>query len=252
MLGRKSGFQSYVKSVSPEIVFTHCFIHRFSLCAKVLHPELLSCLQQIVKIVNFVKSLALNTRIFANFCADLGSDHKYLLFYTEVRWLSRGIMTRRVFELRNELLEFYEQRNHNFKNDLANTEFLSRLAYLSDIFDTLNHMNMLFQGPNSNIADFLSKLQAYVRKLDLWTTNIEAKQYHMFKELSSLQYQHSEKLFQEICCHLKLLKTELMHYFPNIDISPYVSNPFFVDPSVLSVGIGEQEELTSSLTRPLK
>ena len=141
MLGRKSGFQSYVKAVSPEIIFTHCFIHRFALCAKVLPPELLSCLQQIVKIVHFVKISALNTRLFANFCADLGSDHKYLLFYTELCWLSRGIMTRRVFELRNELLEFYEQRNHNFKNDLANTEFLSRLAYLSDIFDTLNHMN---------------------------------------------------------------------------------------------------------------
>ena len=55
MLGRKSGFQSYVKAVSPEIIFTHCFIHRFALCAKVLSPELLSCLQQIVKIVNFVK-----------------------------------------------------------------------------------------------------------------------------------------------------------------------------------------------------
>ena len=65
----------------------------------------------------------------------------------------------------------------------------------------------------------------------------------MFKDLSLLQYQHSEKLFQEICCHLKLLKTELMHYFPNIDISPYVSNPFFVDPSVLSVRTGEQEEI---------
>ena len=65
----------------------------------------------------------------------------------------------------------------------------------------------------------------------------------MFKNLSSLQYQHSEKLFQEICCHLKLLKTELMHYFPNIDISPCVSNPFFVNSSVLSVGTGEQEEI---------
>ena len=175
MLGRKSGFQSYVKAVSPEIILTHCFIHRFALCANVLPPELLSCLQQIVKIVNFVKTSGLNTRLFANLCADLGPDHKCLLFYTEVRWLSRENMTIRVFELRNELLEFYEQRNHKFKNDLANTEFLSRLAYLSDIFDTLNHTNMFFQGPNSTISDFVSKLQAYVRKLELWTTNIEAK-----------------------------------------------------------------------------
>ena len=206
MLGRKSRSQSYVKAVSPEIIFTHCFISVFTLRAKVLPPELLSCLQQIV---NFVKTSVLNTRLFAKLCADLGSDHKCLLFYTEVRWLSRENMTRRVFELRNELLEFFEQRNHNFKQNLGNAEFLSRLAYLSDIFDTLNHMNMFFQGPNSTTADFVSKLEAYVRKLDLWTTNIEGKQYHVFKDLSSLQYQHSKKLFQEICCHLKLLKSEL-------------------------------------------
>ena len=237
-LGRKSGFQFYIKTVSPEIIFAHCFIHRFALRAKVLPPELLSCLQKIVRIVNFVKTSALNTRLFANLCAVLGSDHKYLLFSTEVRWLSRGNMTR-VFELRNELLEFYEQRNHHFKNDLASTEFLSRLAYLSDIFDTLNQMNMFFQGPNSTISDFVSKLQAYLRKLDLWTTNIEAKQFHMFKDLSLLQHQRSKKLFQEICCHLKLPKTELKHYFPNKDSSPYLSSSFFVDPSVLPVGTGE-------------
>ena len=65
----------------------------------------------------------------------------------------------------------------------------------------------------------------------------------MFKDLSLLQSQQSEKLFQETCCHLKLLKTEWMHYYPNIDSSPYVSNPFFVDPSVLPVGTGEQEEI---------
>ena len=162
------------------------------------------------------------------------SKRKYNTKYIKYGFVSvqnRGIQKR------------FPYKTEECKNDLANTEFLSRLAYLSDIFDTLNHMNMFFQGPNSTIADFVSKLQAYVQKLDLWTTNIEAKQYHMFKNLSSLQYQHNKKLFQEICCHLKLLKTELMHYFPNVDISPYVLNPLFVNPSALSVGTGEQEEI---------
>ena len=81
----------------------------------------------------------------------------------------------RVFDRMNELLKFYERRNNYFKNDLVNTEFLSGLAYLSDILDTLNHMNMFFQGPNSTVSYLVSKLQAYLRKLDLWTTNIETK-----------------------------------------------------------------------------
>ena len=166
-------------------------------------------------------------------------------------WLSRGNMTRRVFELKNGLLEFYEQKNHNFKNNLANTEFLLKLAYLSNIFDTLNHMNMFSQGPNSTIADFVSKLQAYVRKLDLWTTNIEAKQYHMFKDLSLLQYQHSKKLFQEICCHQKLLKMELMHYFSNI-VHIFQICSLWIHPFYLFEQENKRKSLTSSLTRQLK
>ena len=69
-------------------------------------------------------------------------------------------MTRRVFVLRNELLKFYEQRNH-IKNDLVSTEFLSRLAYLLDSFDTLNHVKMFFQGPINTISDVVSKSQVY-------------------------------------------------------------------------------------------
>ena len=186
MLGRKLGFQSYGKLFYQRLFFSHYFIHRSQLCANVLPPELLSCLQQIVKIVIFVKTSALNTRLLANSSADLGSDHKCRLFSTKVRWVSRGNVTRRVCKLRNELLEICEQSNHNFKNDLANIEFVSSLVYQSDIFEILNHMNMFFQGPNSIIADFVSKLQAYLRKLDLRITNIEAKQCHMFKNLFPL------------------------------------------------------------------
>nr|XP_039255363.1 zinc finger BED domain-containing protein 5-like [Styela clava] len=54
MLGRKSGFQAHVKAVSPNVTGVHCFIHRFALSAKILPPKLLSCLNRIIKIVNFV------------------------------------------------------------------------------------------------------------------------------------------------------------------------------------------------------
>ena len=31
--------------MSPKATFVHCFIHRFALCAKVMPPELLSCVK---------------------------------------------------------------------------------------------------------------------------------------------------------------------------------------------------------------
>ena len=115
MLGQKSGFQAYVKDVATNATFVHCFIHRFALCTKVLPSGLLSCLNKIIKIVNFIKTSALNTRLFARLCQDVDSDQQCLLFHTEVRWLFRGNMTRRVFELRHELLTFLKEKNHECK-----------------------------------------------------------------------------------------------------------------------------------------
>ncbi|XP_078487698.1 zinc finger BED domain-containing protein 5-like [Ciona intestinalis] len=63
MLGRKSGFQAYVKAVAPKATLVHCYIHRFALCARVLPTELLECLNRNIKLVNFVKASALNTII---------------------------------------------------------------------------------------------------------------------------------------------------------------------------------------------
>ena len=71
MQWRKSGFQTYVKSNSPQIIFSQNFIQRFALCGKVLTLELLLCLKQTVKIFSFVETSALNTQLFASFCADL-------------------------------------------------------------------------------------------------------------------------------------------------------------------------------------
>ena len=243
MLGRKSGFQTYVKDIAVNATFVHCFIHRFALCTKVLPAELMSRLNKIIKIVNFIKTSALNSRLFARLCEDVSSARKCLLFHTEVRWLSRGNMTRRVFELRHELLTFFKEKNHEFKDYFENDDFISRMAYLSDIFQALNVINLSFQGSNSNIAVFVSKLEAFTRKLDFWTKNVESKQFGMFQLLTTLSVEPNDQLSQEIHDHLKLLRMELLHYFPDLVSCTYAVNPFCIDPALLPVGTGEQEEI---------
>ena len=243
MLGRKSGFQTHVKDIAANTTFVHCFIHRFALCTKVLPAELMSRLNKIIKIVNFLKTSALNSRLFARLCEDVSSAQKCLLFHTKVRWLSRGNMTRRVFELRHELLTFFKEKNHEFKDYFENDDFISRMAYLSDIFQALNVINLSFQGSNSNIAVFISKLEAFTRKLDFWTKNVESKQFGMFQLLTTLSVEPNDQLSQEIHDHLKLLRMELLHYFPDLVTWTYAVNPFCIDPALLSVGTGEQEEI---------
>ena len=90
MLGSRSGFITKIKQKSPSAVGTHCVIHHEAL-------ELMNSLNSVIKIVNFIKGVALNTRLFARLCHDIGADHKALLFPTNVRWLSKGNILERFF-----------------------------------------------------------------------------------------------------------------------------------------------------------
>ena len=104
MLDRKSGFQARVKAVSPSSV--HCFLRRLGLAAKLLPPGIKTSLNLVVKMVNYIKISALSCCLLKVICEDVGSKYTSLLFYTEVRWLSRENTTMRLFELRKELLQF--------------------------------------------------------------------------------------------------------------------------------------------------
>ena len=101
MLGRKSEFTAYVQTVSSNATIVQCFTHRFALCAMELSEKMLLCLKRVIKLVNFVKTSAVNTWLFNRFCEDFGSKHTCFLYYTEVRWFSRGNAARRLFELRD-------------------------------------------------------------------------------------------------------------------------------------------------------
>ncbi len=67
---------------------------------------LMNVLKDLVKIINFIKSRPLNFRIFTILCDEVGSNHNTLLFHTEVRWLSRGKVLIRFYELRKEIRTF--------------------------------------------------------------------------------------------------------------------------------------------------
>ncbi|XP_035213822.1 zinc finger BED domain-containing protein 5-like [Stegodyphus dumicola] len=68
MVGRTKGFVSRVKERNPDVIITHCFLHREALVAKTLPSALVHVLDDVVRMVNIVKSRPMKSRIFAALC----------------------------------------------------------------------------------------------------------------------------------------------------------------------------------------
>ncbi len=143
MLGCKSGFPALIKKVSPRVTGTDSMIHEQVLASKTFPVPLKGVLNQVIKAIHFIKSKALSTHLLKLLCEELGSLHDWLFFHTEVRWLSKGRTLQRVFELRSELNIFFSTQNTNeFESLSIEDESLCKLAYLADIFEQFNDINI--------------------------------------------------------------------------------------------------------------
>ena len=103
MIGANSGLISLVKQNNPAIQGTHCMIHKAALVSKTIPKRLHKHMSVVIKVVNYVKSSALNTRLFSKLCKDMDADHTALLYQTQIRWLSKGNMLSRIFVLSEEV-----------------------------------------------------------------------------------------------------------------------------------------------------
>ena len=244
MVGCLKGFTALVKEKqNPGIITTHCFLHREALIAKTLGVELKQVLNQVVEMVNFIKSRPLKSRLFEQVCIDMDAQHRRLLLHTEVRWLSRGKVLQRVHELREELLAFFEELNHKIFSEYLKSEFwICCLAYLVDIFQHLNSLNKSMQGKNENILTSTDKMKAFQKKIAIWKRNSRDDNFEMFPSVSKT---HVKKMMPIIAEHLTTLEEKLEFYFPSLNVDRYdwIRNPFIEIPTDAGLVLAEEEEL---------
>ena len=247
MDGKIAEAVTLIKYVAPESTSSHCLLYRHALAVKTMPTSLKNVLDQAVQIINYIKARPHQSRLLKILCEEMGAQHTALLLNTEVRWLSRGKVLVRLFELRRELLVFMDSA-FRLSDCLTNSSWLLRLAYLADIFTKLNEVNLSMQGKNVTVFTVFDKMSSLLRKLEFWASSVEEENFDCFPTLSDFLTEINSTVDKDICSaivqHLRGLRSTLLKYFPvTNDIHAWVRNPFTVTVKPASLVARDYESL---------
>lgn len=174
MTGRKNGLVALVQRKLEEenveeAIALHCIIHQQALCSKCLRFD--NVMSVVVKCINHIRSRGLKHRQFRAFLEEIESEYEDVLYFTEVRWLSRGNVLKRFFELRAEVKAFIEKDGMAVPL-LSDSKWLMDFAFLVDITQELNVLNKKLQGQGQLVSAAYDNVRAFSTKLVLWKAQL--------------------------------------------------------------------------------
>lgn len=211
MVGKNSGLTTLISQeakalTSHDLIACHCLLHQEHLCAKSL--RMTNVVAIIVKLVNFIRSKGLNHRQFRELLSDMESDYGDVLYHSEVRWLSRGQMLKRVYDLKEEIELFLDMKGKPVK-EFGDHDWMCDFAFLIDITQHLNELNLRLQGKDQLIHAMFDQIKAFESKLSLWESQLLSNNLVHFETLRKENPDASVKYAEEV----KQLKDEFHSRF---------------------------------------
>jgi hypothetical protein len=116
---------------------------------------------------------------------------------------------------------------------LHDDEFLTRLG---DVFSRLNDLNLGLQGLSATIFNVKDKIEAMIKKLELFSVRINKDNTQVFPSLYDLcanELNLTDNVKCDIVRHLSELGAHLRRYFPETnDTNNWICYPFHALPPV--------------------
>ena len=139
------------------------------------------------------------------------------------------------------------QINSEYGAVFQTDNFQNSLAYLVDVFEHFNSVNLKLQGEGVNVITCKHAIDAFTRKLSLWHGKINNNEFGMFQELSERCRDNPlcPNLKEVILDHLNALRNEMVERFEDIADAhqfSFVLNPFTTKLEDIQ-GFKKEEEL---------
>lgn len=213
MTGRRNGFVAKCREdeAFPDFLSYHCIIHQQALCAKMLNMK--EIMDVATKVACSIRAKSLQRRLFRLQLEEADSDHTELLFHTDVRWLSRGKFLQRFRDLLPEIKQFLQEKKHAEYEQLNDDRWLLDLAFLTDLSNMLNELNVELQGKEKLVINMISTVNAFKGKLKLLSSKIQRNDLGNFSNLASeLNNQGKDSTEFDCACYAEQIDTVLSDF----------------------------------------
>lgn len=230
MVGKNSGLIALLKKedgVSSAIIHYHCIIHQENLCAKFLRFE--AVMKVVTEIVNFIRARGLNHRQFQNFLkTEWEADYGDVIYHSDVRWLSRAKVLKRIAELKDPIQAFMASKNRPIL-EFNDPEFTAHFAFLTDISSHLMIVNLKLQQRGQLVHALFSHIKAFEAKLKLFKEQLSHKNLSHFPVMEQLNCNEYAPSFVECILQLQQEFAERFKDFRSREQEMmFVTQPFSV------------------------
>uniref|UniRef100_A0A087XA81 HAT C-terminal dimerisation domain-containing protein n=1 Tax=Poecilia formosa TaxID=48698 RepID=A0A087XA81_POEFO len=254
MVGRSNGFIAKCREddAFPDFLSYHCFMHQQALCAKMLNMK--EIMDVATKIACSIRARPLQRRLFRAHLEKGDCDHfELLLLHTDVRWLSRGKFLERFRELYPEIKEFLLVVKHAEYRQLSDDQWLLDLAFLTDLTNILNDLNIELQGQDK-LINMISSVNAFKRKMQHVTSKLQRHDLTNFQNVAlelEMQGEDTARYTEQIENCLSEFDRRFQDFALLEPVATFMCSPFWEDAELNSSGV-ENDILTLQADIELK
>ena len=184
----------------------------------------------VIKTVNFIRARRLNHLQFQKFLDEFNTKHQDLTYFSKVRWLSKGSMLRRFYELRKEVALYLKNKRRPMA-EMEDESWLYDLAFLVDITTRMKQLNTRLQRKAQYASKMDGHIKGFMNKLRLWHAQIQNANLCHFPTLKEMGMRPEKK--NKFADQLENLVNEFSANFKDFKFHEHLfevfSSPFYTD-----------------------